>query len=657
MKKIIYVFLIFLFVFVLFGCKSNNTPKEPTKVIPSSETDPAKTKTSEVTNTGIEIENAGKVSYLLGESFDVKGYTIKLLKSDGSFESIAVTNEMVTIDMSKAGRSKGVIKYLEFEVEFSITILKVEPMELNVTKDGRDYYWYKQSLDLSDYEFTVTYNDGSTKVVDNSLISTDFSGFSENETDDGIEVEITCSITIDGVTLNTKIKVINYSEWIYEEIEIAKQDEETIDYVNSVVLDYIPTEVDEKTSELTLMDSSYLPYKGYVLAWNSSNSRIITPLGVITPDEDDYSVTLTMTLRRGTKVLLTKEFMIKVKGLGPVEFPALDRTKKQVFAYSYNGNFISLTDASARKINFYNYCFANIGADYKITLDGLTHLDEVLSYRRKYHIRVILSIKDGPWQETASNDENCVKFAMSVVDVIKKYHFDGIDIDWEFPPKIVGAPMFTNLIKTLREYMDIYTPGKFLTAALIGGGSVSNVKQYYECDKANEILDYAHLMTYDLNNSGIASHHTNPLAGRAYSAQGSIGFYHDAGFDYEKLVIGCAFYGKRSELSNPYSEANKNVLNASVLSTSTITYSSIKLNFLSDPTYVEYFDEKCGAYYLTNGKYFITYDNAKSIKTKGELVQRYNLGGLMFWDLGSDNTFELLGAVNSVISDINNGRL
>ena len=300
---------------------------------------------------------------------------------------------------------------------------------------------------------------------------------------------------------------------------------------------------------------------------------------------------------------------------------------------------------------------ANIGNDHKITLDGLTHLDEVLSYRRKYNVRVILSIKNGPWEETVTNSEYLLTFVMSVIDVINTYHFDGIDIDWEFPPKVSGAPMFTELIKTLREYMDIFTPGKFLTAALIGGGSVSNVKEYYECDKANDILDYAHIMTYDLNISSLASHHTNPLAGRAYSAEGSISFYHDAGFDYDKLVIGCAFYGKSSELVNKYDSATTSVLNAAVSSTTTVTYNYIKNNILTDSSYQKYYDERCGAYYLTNGKVFITYETPESIYTKGRLVKRYGLGGLMFWDLGSDNSGELLSAVYGAICDINNGRM
>ena len=174
--------------------------------------------------------------------------------------------------------------------------------------------------------------------------------------------------------------------------------------------------------------------------------------------------------------------------------------------------------------------------------------------------------------------------------------------------------------------------------------------------KANTI-NYAHIMTYDLNVSSQASHHTNPLAGRAYSAEGSISFYSGAGMPYEKIVIGAGFYGKISELTNPYDQATEKVLNDPVSSTVAIKYSSIKRNYMTDPSYVEYYDSRCGAYYLTNGRNFITYDNPQSIYTKGQLIQKYNLGGMMFWDLGSDDTFELLSAVYGVICDINYGRL
>ena len=656
MKKIIFILLIIVSIF-LISCNNSKTQEKEKTIADTPIVTPTVTKTEEVTNVKIEIADTGKTNYLLGEELDLTGFTFKLTKSDGTSEIVSITADMVTVDMSKAGKVTCNVKYLGLEASFSITIEAIKPVELFVKETGKDYYWFEQTLDLSGYVFGCKYNNGEEKVISNEDILSDFVSFEENETDDPIDVSINISANIDGVILYTTITVHNYSEWIYEEMEIKKQDEETISYIESTVYDYIPSDVDYRTEKLTLIDSSDLPYKGYVVGWNSSETRIITPLGDVTPDEDDYDITLTLTLKRSGTILYTKEFKILVKGLGPVEFPPFDRTQRQVFAYSYNGNFLSLDDVSARKINFYNYCFANIGNDFTLTMGELTHLDEVLSYRRKYHIRVILSIKNGPWVDLASSDANLVKFSMSVVNAIERYHLDGIDIDWEFPPKDVGAPLFTKLISTLREYMDIYTPGKFLTAALIGGGSVSNVKQYYECDKANDILDYAHIMTYDLNSSETASHHTNPLAGRAYSAQSSIGYYHDAGFDYDKIVIGCAFYGKISELSSPYDKPTKAVLNSRVSSTTTLTYSSIKRNYLTDSSYEQFYDDKCGAYYLTNGKKFITYETPESIRTKGELVYRYGLGGLMFWDLGSDNTGELLSAVFSVISDINNGRM
>lgn len=158
-------------------------------------------------------------------------------------------------------------------------------------------------------------------------------------------------------------------------------------------------------------------------------------------------------------------------------------------------------------------------------------------------------------------------------------------------------------------------------------------------------------MTYDGNNTGIATHHTKPY-GSGYSAENAINLFLNAGVRAEKIVIGAAFYGKISELTTPTTDYNS-VVGKPVLSTTTIRYTTIYQDYLTNPEYRECFDATCGASYLTNGKYFITYDNVDSIQRKVDLVKKYGLGGMMFWDYGSDTTGSLLKAVYNGIHALN----
>lgn len=650
MKRILISLLFIIISLFLISCNKEDSNKDNPSDDPVID-DP-------VTLEKIEVVSLGKTTYMMGEEFNPSGFVLKAFFSDESSKTIGLTLDMLTIDMTKAGENTAKVSYtfegVTKEATFKYTIEEVKPVALECTKYGDTIYWEGKAFDISDYEFILRYSDDTFIPVDTKDVKVVNSKFDENTTDEGIEVEVCAYITIDNVTFDCILKVMNYSEWIYEEKMIEFNDEYIIEYVR---LSAEVPEVVQNITSITLLDSSSLPLNNYILSWQSSNTNVIDTQGKIEADEVDKSVTLTLKVRRGTTVIQEFTFDVLVKGLGPVQFPTYDPTQKQVFAYSYEGTFISLTDSAAGKINFYNYCFGNISDDHELTLAGLNHLKEVLSYRRKYGIRVILSIKNGPWAETVSNDEYFKKFTDSIINAIDTYHFDGIDMDWEFPKKNTEVSLFTKLIQGTRAAMDAYKPGLFLTCALIGGGSVTNVKEYYDCPAIKDYINYAHIMTYDLNVSSQASHHTNPLAGRAYSAEGSISFYSGAGMPYEKIVIGAGFYGKISELTNPYDQATERVLNAPVKSTVAIKYSSIKRNYMTDPSYVEYYDSRCGAYYLTNGINFITYDNPQSIYTKGQLVQRYNLGGMMFWDLGSDDTFELLNAVYGVICDINYGRM
>ena len=65
----------------------------------------------------------------------------------------------------------------------------------------------------------------------------------------------------------------------------------------------------------------------------------------------------------------------------------------------------------------------------------------------------------GPMAATA---ENRAKFARSVVEVIKNYGLDGIDLDWEYPTTDIGSEKgkpedkynFTSLIRELRDALE-----------------------------------------------------------------------------------------------------------------------------------------------------------------------------------------------------------
>lgn len=612
----------------------------------------------------ISISQKGKTNYKIGESFDVQGYKLKIEYTNDEFDEIELTNEMININkpFDKEGLNTITISYtyenITKECQLDVTVEGIKVIKLEVVSLGKDYYTYEYEFDLTGYVFEATYSDGTKKIVDIDINNCYPITFEENVTDEIIETNVTIKYTEKNVTVETIVKVKVLSEWDYEEYVGLLEAEKMIDKIYLDVDAIIP---DELTENLILPDPTTYGYK-YPLIFTSSDYDILSSTGTINRSDDDKTVTLTLTIKNS---YLTKSFSwdIVIKGLGPVKLRPWNDNDKHVFAYFYEGTSQYMSEADARKVDVINYCFGRVNNGV-CDISSLKYFTENLKLRRSTGVRVVLSIGGGGKENYGFSDA-CIdaasrkKFIDSMMDLLKKYQFDGFDIDWEYPgwtglqdSKPVDKANFTLLLKELRETLDSYKEGLLLTAALIGG---NNGNQYYEVEEINKYLDYAHIMTYDLNNSGVASHHCNTFKGsRAYSAKSAMEAYANFGMDYKKMIIGVAFYGKISKLTTPTTP--ENALNKPVDDTTTIHYTTIYQTYMKDSSYKKIYDESTGAYYLSNGEYFITYDDPKAIELKCDLIKQNNLGGIMFWDYGSDTTGTLLKEVAYGISVINSGR-
>ncbi|SDL00507.1 chitinase C-terminal domain-containing protein [Streptomyces indicus] len=219
------------------------------------------------------------------------------------------------------------------------------------------------------------------------------------------------------------------------------------------------------------------------------------------------------------------------------------------------------------KITHINYAFAHVGSDHKISVGsdsatnpatGMTwpgvagaEMDPGFAYKghfnllnkfKKQHPEVKTLVSVGGWAETggyfgddgkrvnsggfyamATNADGSVNqagidtFADSAVAFVKKYGFNGVDIDYEYPTtmKDAGHPLdwqFANarraglvkgyaaLMKTLREKLDRAgaQDGKhyLLTVAAPSSGYLLRGMETFQVQK---YLDYVNIMSYDLH--------------------------------------------------------------------------------------------------------------------------------------------------------------
>lgn len=127
---------------------------------------------------------------------------------------------------------------------------------------------------------------------------------------------------------------------------------------------------------------------------------------------------------------------------------------------------------------------------------------------RKINPNVKTIIAIGGWNEGSTKYSRVVanpglraKFVQSVVNFLKKYDFDGFDVDWEYPNQRGGKAddkqNYVSLLKELREAFDKH--GYILSAAV--GAAESSASQSYIIPEMSKHLHLINLMAYDLHGS------------------------------------------------------------------------------------------------------------------------------------------------------------
>lgn len=391
--------------------------------------------------------------------------------------------------------------------------------------------------------------------------------------------------------------------------------------------------------------------------WQSSDKYTINETtGRVNPAREDKEVYLTARFSKGENNI---NYSFKVI-VHKIEFKSLEG-EKPVFAYVYtNTKNLAINELTTQTIDVAHYGFARAVSNGNVIVGELSNMDDVLKLR-KYGIRVLLCIGGYetagiPFSDVAFSASLREKFAKSIVETIEKYHFDGVDIDWEYPGFGTGRdvsidrPNYTLLMAEIRRQVKAKNNDYIVSAALPGG--IFTYKNY-ELNQLNNILDYVHLMTYDLQSSSKTSHHTalydNPNSPFGTVEQ-TVKTYESQGIAKNKLIVGIAFYGRMFTLSG---EVTNSIGNTNVISGGkTITYADIYKQYLSkayssNSDITIYFDEKAYAPYIydSKNKIFITYDDPLSVAGKCQYVKENDLGGVMFWDYGEDLTFTLLNAI------------
>lgn len=339
-------------------------------------------------------------------------------------------------------------------------------------------------------------------------------------------------------------------------------------------------------------------------------------------------------------------------------------TSPKIIAY-YMGDGSDLQRYNVSHLTHIIYSFLHLTGN-QLSFDSATDkhaLQRLVALKKQHpHLKVMLSLGGWGGCETCSDifnsTENRKAFAQSTLAIIEEYQADGIDLDWEYPT-IAGYPghkyaahdraNFTALIQELRNAF-----GNRYQLSFAAGGFDSFLETAVDWDAIMPLLDNVNLMSYDIVNGGTphTGHHTALYSTpqQKDSTDNAVQFLLRKGVAPEKIVIGAAFYARVWEQVN----ANNNGLYQSGVHIDGADYKEFSTRFNSADGYVYYWDDiaKAPSFYSPSKKVFATFDDKRSLAEKASYVQKYKLGGMMFWQLPHD--IDKDGLLNTIHKNLTN---
>ncbi|XP_053955839.1 probable chitinase 2 [Anastrepha ludens] len=272
------------------------------------------------------------------------------------------------------------------------------------------------------------------------------------------------------------------------------------------------------------------------------------------------------------------------------------------------------------------------------------------------HLKVSLAI--GGWNEGSknysllvANAEQRSRFVKQVTTFIRKYNFDGLDLDWEYPTQRGGRPQdrenFVQFTKELRDEFDKYN--LLLTSAIGAGKNV--IDQAYDVRQISRYLDYLHIMCYDYHGSWDKQvGYNSPLtAPEGDSVAFSIDYLLKLGAPPNKIVLGLPFYGRT--FKTPRDGNVGDVTDGTAFQgpftreDGFLGYNEI-CSMLSNKTsgWSTTWDAKTSQMLARSERdvfsglvQVVAFDNARSIANKVKFAVEKKLAGTMIWSIDTDD--------------------
>ena len=328
--------------------------------------------------------------------------------------------------------------------------------------------------------------------------------------------------------------------------------------------------------------------------------------------------------------------------------------------------------------------------------------------QRYPHLKLLISVggwgRSTHFSDAAATPESRKAFIDSAMELFFRRYpglFDGLDLDWEFPVRGGLATNsyrpddranFTALVEELRQRLDAdgaaaHTHYLLTEASPAGAGHMAN----QDLARLATSLDFLNIMCYDYHSGGRMAHFNAPLFSPVgdptpnYNVDWTVRAYLALGIPSYKLVVGVPFYGV-GYAGVPGNRGLFQPVPRDSTAPATVNPAAPALALAPTPVaapaptpavaaapapgaraqrpwgasgfryhqlkeaeqrgFKRYWHPEARTYWLHHAEsgVFVSYEDPRALAHKSDYIRRNDLGGLMFWEIGSDTTGTLLQA-------------